>query len=154
MFRQGDKNDWLYFVQVGLLKAFYVTGDGKERVKSFLKEADIIGDLAALMSGSGCSFSFICLEPSSLIRVRFDDLLDLAKSDLVVANELVQLLSNLAAKKERREYEFLCFSAAERYAVLKDASPDLLERVTQNDVARYLGITPVALSRIRSRMRS
>ena len=154
VFGQGDKNDSLYFIQVGLLKAFYVTGDGKERVKSFLKEADIIGNLAALTSGSGCSFTLICLEPSSLIRVRFGDLLYLAKSDLVVANELVRLLANLAAKKERREYEFLCFSAKERYAALKDASPDLLERVTQNDVARYLGITPVALSRIRARMRS
>ena len=52
-------------------------------------------------------------------------------------------------KKERREYEFLCLSAEERYRLLIKRSPDLVRQVTQNEIARYLGITPVALSRIR-----
>jgi len=32
-----------------------------------------------------------------------------------------------------------------------DENPHLANRVTQADIARYLGITPVALSRIRGR---
>lgn len=153
VFRQGDSNDFIYLIQAGLLKAYYVTAEGKEYVKSFLMEADIIGNLTALMSAGGCSFTLICLEPSSLIRVPFGELLEQANRDLAVANQLIQLLANLAMKKERREYEFLCLSAEERYGILKETAPELLERVTQNDVARYLGITPVALSRIRSRIR-
>lgn len=152
VFRQGDDNDSIYYIQTGLLKAYYVTAGGKEYVKSFLKEADIIGSLTALTSEGGCSFTLICLEPSSLIRVPFSELLKLAEVDLAVANQLIRLLTNLAIKKERREYEFLCLSAEERYRALQETTPELLKRVTQNDVARYLGITPVALSRIRSRI--
>lgn len=154
VFRQGERNDFLYFIQAGLLKAFYVTTSGKERIKSFLMEGDVIGNLSALMSGDGCSFTLTCLEPSSLIRVRFSELLNRAEDDSLVANQLVRLLAGLAAKKERREYEFLCLSAEERYETLMDTAPELLKRVTQNDIARYLGITPVALSRIRSRIRA
>lgn len=152
VFRQGDITDSVYYIQAGLLKAYYVTADGKEFVKSFLKEADVIGNLAALTSDDGCTFTLVCLESSTLIRVSFGDLLRLAEADLTVANHLIQLLAGLAVKKERREYEFLCMSAEERFRLLKETTPELLGRVTQNDIARYLGITPVALSRIRSRI--
>ena len=54
-------------------------------------------------------------------------------------------------KKERREREFLTESAEERYRMLLERSPALFDKVTQKDIARYLGITPVALSRIRKR---
>lgn len=153
VFHQGDSNGYIYLIQAGLLKAYYVTAEGKEYVKSFLMESDIIGNLTALMSAEGCSFTLICLEPSSLIRVPFGEILKQAKRDLAVANQLNLLLANLAIKKERREYEFLCLSAEERYRILRETTPELLERVTKNDIARYLGITPVALSRIRTRIR-
>lgn len=153
VFRQGENSDFIYSIRTGLLKAFYITADGKERIKSFVREDDVFGNLSALLSKRGCSFTLVCLEPTSLMRIRFSKFQKLAKTDLVVANQLVRLLANLAIKKERREYEFLCLSAKERYGLLADTTPELLDRVTQNDIARYLGITPVALSRIRSRMR-
>ena len=31
-------------------------------------------------------------------------------------------------------------------------TPDLLKLVTQNEIARYLGVTPVGLSRIKKRV--
>ena len=35
--------------------------------------------------------------------------------------------------------------------MLLGRSPELFDKVAQKDIARYLGITPVALSRIRKR---
>jgi len=54
-------------------------------------------------------------------------------------------------KKEQGEFEFLCMSAEERFCRIAEVSPTLLEKVTQNDLSRYLGITPVGLSRIKKR---
>ncbi len=151
VFKQGDFNDNLYYLSSGLLKAFYMTPDGKVFVKSFIRESNVIGNLTALMSEEPCSFSLVCLEPCSLLHIKFSYLVQLAENDIAIANALIKLLINLAIKKERREYEFLCLSAEERYQIIKQQAPDLLKRVTQNDIARYLGITPVALSRIRAR---
>jgi CRP-like cAMP-binding protein len=54
--------------------------------------------------------------------------------------------------KERREYEFLQQSASERYLAFRNERPDLAGRLAQYQVASYLGITPVALSRIVRRL--
>jgi len=57
----------------------------------------------------------------------------------------------LFAEKERREREFLSDDAATRYRTFLADSPDLESRLPQYFIASYLGITPVALSRIRGR---
>ena len=68
-----------------------------------------------------------------------------------MASAVIDFLLVFAMKKERREKEFLTESAETRYRMLVDQSPGLLDKVRQKDIARYLGITPVALSRIRAR---
>jgi len=45
-------------------------------------------------------------------------------------------------------------SPAERYRWLCDTRPELLQRVPQHQLATFLGITPVSLSRIRRRQQA
>jgi CRP-like cAMP-binding protein len=65
---------------------------------------------------------------------------------------MVDFLLSFGIRKELREYELLCLSAEERYRRLLTNTPALLDKVTQNDIARYLGVTPVGLSRIKTRV--
>ena len=60
-FRQGEANRSLYLIKSGLLKAYYVSSDGKENIKSFLFPEDVIGSLKGIYGASGCSFSLVCL---------------------------------------------------------------------------------------------
>ncbi len=152
VFRQGDRDRRLYLVRQGLLKAYYVSDDGKETIKSFILPGDFIGSLTAAYKQDACSFNLVCQEPSDLVPMNFEALYEASRSDLAVAARLLDVLIGLAMKKERREMELLCLSAEERYRELIARSPELLERVRQKDIARYLGITPVALSRIRKRL--
>ncbi len=152
IFMQGDSDSALYLVQSGLLKAYYTSNDGKEFVKSFFLPDTIIGSLmSAHSSEEKCSFSLVCLEPSRLRSIPFKIFREYGKKDLEIANNIIELLLQLAIKKEKREFEFLCLSAEERFCKIAETSPMLLEKVTQNDLARYLGITPVGLSRIKKR---
>ena len=43
-------------------------------------------------------------------------------------------------KKERRGMELLCLSAEDRYRELLERSPELIQRVKQKDIARYLQV--------------
>lgn len=151
LFKQGDIDTSIYVVKSGLLKAYYLTFEGKELVKSFIQEGEFIGSLIACNSAEPCTFNLVCLEDCSLLRIRFEDLKSAAINNLELSGYIIDVLINLAIKKERREFEFLCLSAAERYSLFKKRTPNLIGRVTQNDIARYLGITPVALSRIKQR---
>lgn len=154
IFMQGDLDKSFYFVQSGLLKAYYLSEDGKEFVKSFLLPNDIIGSLTSAYSAGSCTFSLICLEPVTLRKIPFEVLYEYSKKDLEIANTMIELLLHVAMKKEKREFEFLCLSAEQRYCKIAETSPMILEKVTQNDLARYLGITPVGLSRIIKRTRN
>ncbi|MEM7360414.1 MAG: Crp/Fnr family transcriptional regulator [Pseudomonadota bacterium] len=151
VFRQGDSDDSLYVLKSGLLKAYYLTLDGKEFVKSFIMPGSLIGSMTACHAKQSCSFSLRCLQDSELVKISADQLKQLALENHQVAGFMLNGLLELSMKKERREYEFLCLSPEQRYQLLVEREPQLLEQVTQNDIARYLGITPVALSRIKNR---
>ena len=151
LFQQGDKSDVFYLIKSGLLKAYYVTPDGREYVKSFITAGGFIGSLTACYEETLCSFNLSCLEDTDYIEVKYETLYALTGKEPEMATFMLNNLLMLAMKKERREYEFLCLSAPERYQLLCERQPELLDRVTQNDIARYLGITPVALSRIKNR---
>jgi CRP-like cAMP-binding protein len=151
VFRQGDANRHAYLVIEGLLKAYYLTADGKESIKSFISEHDLVGSLTAVQRDGECSFSLVCLEPCHLIEIPVDGLFGATRRDPALAQVMIGFLLDLAMKKERREMEFLTLTAGERYDLLLERTPQLPARVAQKDIARYLGITPVALSRIRSR---
>lgn len=152
VFRQGESDKHLYFVQSGMLKAYYTSHSAKEFIKSFIMPQDLIGSLTSVYSKQSCSFSLVCLDSTVLLKIEFAVLRDYSQRYHNIANELIELLIGFAMKKERREYEFLCLSAEERYKLLEKNSPELIAAVTQNDIAGYLGVTAVALSRIKHRM--
>ena len=150
LLRQGDMHGNLFFIQQGLVKAYYQTRNGKEFIKSFIPAGEMIGSMQAIVADKPCAFSVMALEPTSVLEITKPRLLQmLEQQDVVIW--LNQQLLKLAMKKEQREYEFLCLTAEQRYLRLYEQEHALLQRLTQYDIAQYLGITPVALSRIRKR---
>ena len=152
MFRQGEQDGSIYGLQSGLLKAYYLSEDGKENIKSFILPGGMIGSLASSYQGEACSFRLVCLKPSKLVGVQFSDLHEASRSDPELSAEVVDFLLSFGIRKEMREYELLCLSAEDRYKRLLERTPELFDLVTQNEIARYLGVTPVGLSRIKNRI--
>ena len=152
LFRQGDDDSNVYLVKQGLLKAYYIRADGKEHIKSFLPEGSIIGSMVALVDGDPCTFSLAALEEGEVIALPYAKIEEAARSDIALANALVQFLSVYGKRKERREYELLSLSPEDRYKILLEETPEVAQRVSQADMAAYVGVTPQALSRIRRRM--
>ena len=152
LFSQGDSDSNVYFVKSGLLKAYYIRADGKEHIKSFLPEGSIIGSMVALVDDDPCTFSLIAAEDGAVIALPFARLKDAAGQDIGLANVLIDFLSGYGKRKERREYELLSLSPEERYSILLETMPGVAERVSQADLAAYIGVTPQALSRIKRRL--
>ena len=152
LFRQGDINRNFYVVQTGLLKAYYLSESGRESIKSFLIPGDMIGSLSAIRKAGECSFSLVSLKPCKLIEVSFERVFEASRSNPELAFAVAEFLMAFGMKKEQREYELLCLSAEERYRRLIADRPELVNAVQQSDIALYLGITPVGLSRIKKRV--
>jgi len=59
-----------------------------------------------------------------------------------------------AERKEARERELLTLRPEDRYRCFVANSPSLEARITQKELAAYLGVTPVGLNRIVKRVRN
>ena len=151
VFSQGEENQYIYLVVEGVLKAYYNSEDGSEYIKTFLFGGDSIASSQALCGGV-CSFSLLCLKDTKLLRLSYQEVRRAAAENLETANSIIELLMSFAMKKEQREFELLCLDAPQRYKNLLAQSPGISQYITQNNIARYLGITPVALSRIKNRL--
>lgn len=151
LFRCGEANNSLFLLRKGLIKNYYETREGKQFVKSFIKEGGFIASMQAVVAGEPSSFSAVCLEQCDVLEVTKPRLDQLLTNEPKFVEQLNAMLLLLAAKKEQREYELLCLSARERCARLYETEPGLVARLSQQDIARYLGIDPVSLSRIRKK---
>ena len=153
VFRQGDLCSTIFLVRTGLLKAYYVRADGKEHIKSFQPEGSIIGSMVALIDEEPSTFSLVAVEPSDLVALPYPVLDRASRESLELSNALIQFLSSYGKRKERREYELLCLSPEDRYSLTFASMPTLADRISQADLAAYIGVTPQALSRIKRRLK-
>jgi len=154
VFTQGEQQKDVYIVTSGLLKAFYISEKGREIIKSFLLPGDIIGGTPSIFNKEETSFHLQCIKNSTLLKIPIETLQQAIKKSHDISLGIIEHLLTRCIKKERREYELLFLSAQERYIEMMKNTPQVINQVTQNDIAHYLGITPVALSRIKKRINS
>ena len=149
VFRRGEQEQSIYLLQHGTLKATYLSEAGTEMIKSFVFPGEIIGSLSSAHWNEKSTFDLIALDRSVVLKLDFGLLYAAAQIDLALARDVIDRLLSYGRQKEQRERELLTLSAESRYhALLRDA-PNVVKTIKQKDIARYLGITPVALSRIR-----
>jgi CRP-like cAMP-binding protein len=154
IFDQDEPHPYIYVIETGLVKLTYLRADGEEWIKSFATEGRFFASLSALLPMGRATFSAVAIEACRLERIPFATLQALVDTDLGWSRMLRNALMILAERKERRERQFLTLDPEERYRSLIAEEPDLVLRAPQKDLAGYLGITPVGLSRIAKRVRA
>ncbi|WP_437714078.1 Crp/Fnr family transcriptional regulator [Sorangium sp. So ce448] len=151
MTRAGERPRDFGLVLSGLVRKFYVTPRGRDVTRGFAMEGELVGAYAALLGKCASQLSVQALEGSSVLVVEFEAferLYDRHPSWNTLGRRVAEALF---VEREQRAAELLTLSAEQRYETLLARSPALAERVPQYQIASYLGITPVSLSRIRAR---
>ncbi|MGB0721885.1 MAG: Crp/Fnr family transcriptional regulator [Gammaproteobacteria bacterium] len=151
--RAGDVPTHIFFIRSGLVRFHYISADGREHNKSFAWEDQFAGAAHSAQNPEPARFFIQALEPVEAIAVDLAALTRLYESTPAWSELGRRHLESLAARKTRREAAFLLDSAEQRYRDFLRETPSLAERLPLYHVASYLGITDVALSRIRRRMR-
>ncbi len=151
--RSGDVVDNFYFIDTGLVRFFYCTEEGKEFNKHFAMENGFAGSFHSLMLHEPCSFFIQALErtetvvlPNRLLNELYDRHVCWERFGRKMAEYLVLI-------KEAREKELLLDSLEIRYQRFLKEFPGLVDRIPQYHIASYLGVTDVALSRIRKKIK-
>lgn len=151
LFSAGDTLEDLYFVFSGLVRYYYVTPDGKEFNKNFVSSGGVATSLSAFLEARPAPFFIEALEPTILIAAPINFVRDLVARDNDWERLVSRFVRTLALQKEQREASFLMNTAEQRYEMFLQDYREIAGRLPQYHIASYVGITPVALSRIRAR---
>ena len=140
------------FVQSGVIRGFYCSETGEEINAVFYSDNDLVCPHFARTAKGQSNINLQAITPTVIFEIEQDIMKTLRHkyieliyySSLVVENEL--------KKKTQYEIFLLIKDAKERYKRFKEMYPDLENKISQFQIASFLRITPVSLSRLRKRM--
>lgn len=144
----GDDPSQFGIVLSGVFRLYFVRPDGKEFIKTFRTNYEVLGALAEITLKIPSRIFIEAVTPAKLLVghfKHFDKMCDKYPNWMKVAR-FVALQSYI--DKEQREFELLQLSAIERYENFKSKFAEISDQIPNYQIASYLGITPVALSRM------
>ncbi|MFM5466514.1 Crp/Fnr family transcriptional regulator [Aeromonas veronii] len=144
---QGDKQEAAFYIETGIARACHYTRDGQERCKEFYFEGELCLLYDSWLTVSPARYQLEALTELQVVRVPIALLEEPVWQPVCMA-----LLRQQLGYKERKEAFLLLHSPEERYRELCHTFPHWPARLTQVQLANYIGISPVTLSRIRRRI--
>jgi CRP-like cAMP-binding protein len=146
---QGDRWQHAWVVEAGVIRLFFVRHDGREFNKNFYAEGGLVFPLTAAMRELPSLFGIKAVDHGAVWRAPADALRALLmrrhRWDAVSRTALERLVTH----KLLREHALLAFDGRTRYETFCREQPALAARLPLAQLATYLGLTDVSLSRIR-----
>lgn len=145
--RIGEVSEYLGFVESGYFKYVVRTADEVERVVGLSFENDYVGDINSALAGSPTEVSVVAGQRSRVWTVGMGDFIELvSEKGMGYAMGIeVSLFRTLYI----RYLDMYRLTPMERYVKILTMYPDILQRVPLRELASFLCITPVHLSRLR-----
>lgn len=148
LLHQGELANEIYFLLDGVCHSSYLTDKGKSFSKEFYWESDWIIGFESLIRKQPSPYLLESLTPCSVLSLPIDTLRTWRDEKHGI---YLKLLETQLMYKENKERFMLLYTPEERYLIFCQHYPELLERLNDYQVASYLGITPISLSRIKKR---
>lgn len=151
IFTEGNISNEIYFVTKGCVRLFYNV-DGSDKTAFFYTQGKFICAGESYTFNLPAIENYQALEDTELIvlsKVAIEELLAISSRFEVIAriateNELITCQKMIAS--------FITKSAEERYVDLLNNQGELFQRVPQQYIASFLGVSPETLSRIKARV--
>ena len=140
----------LFFIEDGLTKTSS-TKDGKEFIMRFFHEGEMFTVLDSYLSDKPSNFLVTALEPTTVTLINRQDMEALCNMHHCIEHFFRKLLSYATLNMMKRINEMLEDDATQRYDNFVRENSHLMQRISLGDLASYLGITQVSLSRIRAK---
>lgn len=147
LLRQGEPQSKIHLLHHGVARAVYHADSGVERVKEFYFAGEYCFLYLNWLTNTPADYSLQMIAAGETSEIPLA-LLDAPENQDIKTQLLVQQL----IYKEKKEQMLLFNTPEQRYQYVQTHFPDWESQLTQRDLANYIGITPVSLSRIRQRL--
>lgn len=145
----GESLSKVFFVAKGIARGVYFDADGREYTKCFATEGMWCG-VYNYIKRTPYEFRIEAIEDMTLEAVLVNDLEKIFTKMPKCRQIFEHLCMEAFMKEEQRNYQLLMLNAKEKYNKFAEDFPDIVQRVKQEYIASYIGVTPSSLSRVLS----
>ena len=142
--KRKKSNTKEYFVLDGICRSYLVNPEGKEISISFFMANSILSPHSVRTKNGTSLYNFQALSDvrlASMEKKRIENLEMRRFGNAVLQGELIQKID--------KEIGLASLSAKERLLKFREKYPMLENQISHKDIASYLGITTISLSRLR-----
>lgn len=141
----------VYILITGCIRLFYVK-DGKDISAYFFTENNFAGAYDSFISQKPSRHSIETLEDCEILSISHKTFLELFDKFPKMNEFMRRVLEERFVSLHDLFTSQILDSTEQRYLKLKKERPDLINRIPQHQLATFLGMTPVSLSRIKNRI--
>ena len=152
LLREGEVCKFEGFVVKGLFRVYHIDQNGFEQILYFAVENWWITDIDSFTTETPSRLFIEALEDSEVLIISKKDK-EYAYSNMPEIEKLFRVMTQKThVALQRRMIDNLSKTAESRYVEFTEKYPHLIQRLSNIQVAAYLGITNVFLSNIRKKI--
>lgn len=150
LLKEGSISNECYFILKGCIRC-YLLKDGDEKTIEFYTEEQAVTP-PTYGKSMPSSYYLECIE-DTIVSIGNPELEEEMFRKYPQLESLSKAIVEVILAKHQESFaEFKTSTPEERYLNLLKTRPNLIQRVSQHQIASYLGIKPESLSRIRKRL--
>lgn len=152
LLEEGDICKNLAFVSKGALKSYSLDEKGQEHISLLAWEGWWVSDFKSFISEEKAILSIDAIEDSEVLLISRNNYEALLMKVPAMERYFRMLYQNSLVTKDRRLISSNTYTAEEKYLHLIEMYPFISQRIPQNLIASYLGLTPETISRIKKNL--
>lgn len=138
----------LYILEVGSIKQFRYNEDGSEHISWFSFEGDLFTSAESFVNNLPSEMGVIALEDCTFITINRQSWERLTEKYHAIETIARRTLEKYFIDVETQMFLLQAMSAKQKYERVKKYKPHFLERISQTDLASFLGIKRETLNRV------
>lgn len=149
---RGKKNNKEYFVYEGVCRSFLLSPEGEEVTISYFLEGSVLSPNKTRTANLISHLNFQALTKLTVASLNADKFEQLMIDHIDIREFGNMVLQNELLAKVEKEIGLASLNAKERLILFREKYHFLENLISHVDIASYLGITNISLSRLRRRL--
>ena len=149
---RGKKNNKEYFVYEGVCRSFLLSPEGEEVTISYFLEGSVLSPNKTRTANQISHLNFQALTNITVASLNADKFEQLMINHMDIREFGNMVLQNELLAKVEKEIALASLNAKERLILFREKYHFLENLISHVDIASYLGITNISLSRLRKEL--